>query len=94
LLALFEPPKLISRFIAKVKKLTGLQPNNDVALAAMVAHHRLPQMQPSASSQRRVVSVCSRTAWSTGVTQVNRTRGRSVGPICESMLRQLPDPVN
>lgn len=39
LLALFEPPEVIARFIDKVTGLTGLKPNIDVAL---VAHHRLP----------------------------------------------------
>jgi citrate synthase len=64
LLALFEPPKVISCFIAKVKKLTGLQPNIDVALAAMLRIMGSQQMRPSALSRRHAVSACWRTVWS------------------------------
>ncbi|KQW64918.1 hypothetical protein ASC92_05675 [Variovorax sp. Root411] len=38
---MLDPPKVIARFIDKVTQLTGLQPNIDVALAALAAHHRL-----------------------------------------------------
>jgi citrate synthase len=50
LLALFEPSKVIARFIRKVTSLTGLQPNIDVALAALVASHRLPADAASKNS--------------------------------------------
>lgn len=42
LLALFEPPPVIARFIERVTTLTGLQPNVDVPMAALVGHYGLP----------------------------------------------------
>lgn len=82
LLALFEPPEVIARFIEKVTKLTGLQPNIDVALAALVAHHRLP---PDAAfglfATARSVGLLAHSLEQLGETQVIRPRGRYVGPM-------------
>ena len=87
LLALFEPPEVIARFIQKVAVLTGLQPNIDVALAALVAHHRLP---PDAAfglfATARSVGLLAHSMEQLGVAQVIRPRGRYVGP----MLGQGP----
>jgi citrate synthase len=86
LLALFEPPKVISRFIAQVRKLTGLQPNIDVALAAMVAHHRLPADAAfGLFSTARSVGLLAHSLEQLSVTQVIRPRGRYVGPMPESL---------
>jgi citrate synthase len=91
LLALFEPPKVISCFIAKVKKLTGLQPNIDVALAAMVAHHGLPADAAfGLFSTARSVGLLAHSLEQLSVTQVIRPRGRYVGPMPESLPGQLP----
>lgn len=82
LLALFEPPEVIARFIHKVTMLTGLQPNIDVALAALVAHHRLP---PDAAfglfATARSVGLLAHSLEQLGVAQVIRPRGRYVGPM-------------
>ena len=85
LLALFEPPKVISRFIGKVTKLTGLQPNIDVALAALVAHHRLPADAAfGLFATARSVGLLAHSLEQLGVAQVIRPRGRYVGPMPES----------
>ncbi|HSV46267.1 MAG TPA: citrate synthase family protein [Ramlibacter sp.] len=84
LLALFEPPEVIARFIQKVTDLTGLQPNIDVALAALVAHHRLP---PDAAfglfATARSVGLLAHSLEQLGEAQVIRPRGRYVGPMPE-----------
>jgi len=80
LLALFEPPQVIARFIQKATKLTGLRPNIDIALAALVAHHRLP---PDAAfglfATARSVGLLAHSLEQLGVAQVIRPRGRYVG---------------
>lgn len=82
LLALFEPPKVIARFIAKVTALTGLQPNIDVALAALVAHHRLPADAAfGLFATARSVGLLAHSLEQLGVAQVIRPRGRYVGPM-------------
>jgi citrate synthase len=82
LLALFEPPKVIARFIQKVTNLTGLQPNIDVALAALVAHHRLPADAAFALfATARSVGLLAHSLEQLSVAQVIRPRGRYVGPI-------------
>lgn len=82
LLALFEPPKVIARFIAKVTALTGLQPNIDVALAALVAHHRLPvDAAFGLFATARSVGLLAHSLEQLGVAQVIRPRGRYVGPM-------------
>lgn len=84
LLALFEPPDVIARFIEKVTKLTGLQPNIDVALAALVAHHRLPTDAAfGLFATARSVGLLAHSLEQLGVAQVIRPRGRYVG--------QMPD---
>ncbi|MDM0112333.1 citrate synthase family protein [Variovorax sp. J22R133] len=82
LLAMFEPPKVIARFIEKVTKLTGLQPNIDVALAALVAHHRLPADAAfGLFATARSVGLLAHSLEQLGETQVIRPRGRYVGPM-------------
>ena len=82
LLALFEPPEVIARFIEKVTDLTGLQPNIDVALAALVAHHRLPADAAfGLFATARSVGLLAHSMEQLGVAQVIRPRGRYVGPM-------------
>lgn len=82
LLARFAPPPVIARFIERVTALTGLQPNVDVALAALVAHHGLP---PDAAfgimATARSVGLLAHSLEQLGVTQVIRPRGRYVGAV-------------
>lgn len=81
LLALFEPPEAIARFIAKVTDLTGLQPNIDVAMAALVAHCRLPADAAfGLMATARSVGLLAHSLEQLSVTQVIRPRGRYVGP--------------
>ncbi|MFZ4285454.1 citrate/2-methylcitrate synthase [Variovorax sp. HJSM1_2] len=80
LLALFEPPQVIARFIQKVAALTGLQPNIDVALAALVAHHKLPADAAfGLFATARSVGLLAHSLEQLGVAQVIRPRGRYVG---------------
>jgi citrate synthase len=80
LLALVEPSKAIARFIRKVTELTGLQPNIDVALAALVAHHRLPADAAFALfATARSVGLLAHCLEQLSVPQVIRPRGRYVG---------------
>lgn len=80
LLALFEPSKMITRFIEQATHLTGLQPNIDVALAALVAHHQLPADAAFALfATARSVGLLAHSLEQLGVAQVIRPRGRYVG---------------
>ncbi|SDM43461.1 citrate synthase family protein [Polaromonas sp. JS666] len=80
LLALFEPSKMITRFIEQATQLTGLQPNIDVALAALVAHHQLPADAAFALfATARSVGLLAHSLEQLGVAQVIRPRGRYVG---------------
>ena len=82
LLALFEPPEGIARFIGKATELTGLQPNIDVALAALVAHHRLPADAAfGLFATARSVGLLAHALEQLGTAQVIRPRGRYVGRI-------------
>ena len=82
LLAMFEPAEVIARFIQKATQLTGLQPNIDVALAAMVAHHRLPADAAfSLFATARSVGLLAHSLEQLGTAQVIRPRGRYVGPV-------------
>ena len=82
LLALFEPPEVIQRFIDKVTQLTGLKPNIDAALAALVAHHRLPAESAFAMyATARSIGLLAHGLEQLGVSQVIRPRGRYVGPV-------------
>ena len=81
LLARFEPPEVVARFIDKVTRLTGLQPNIDVALAALVAHHRLPADAAfGLFATARGVGLLAHALEQLAVPQVIRPRGRYVGP--------------
>ncbi|QHJ00920.1 citrate synthase [Xylophilus rhododendri] len=81
LLALFEPPPVIARFIAKVQKLTGLRPNIDAALAALVAHCRLPADAAfGLFTTARSIGLLAHSLEQLSVAQVIRPRGRYVGP--------------
>ncbi|MDO8774672.1 MAG: citrate synthase family protein [Burkholderiaceae bacterium] len=80
LLALFEPSEVISRFIAKVTNLTGLQPNIDVALAALVARYRLPADAAfGLFATARSVGLLAHSMEQLSVAQVIRPRGRYIG---------------
>lgn len=82
LLAMFEPPEVIMRFVQKVTALTGLQPNIDVALAALVTHHRLPADAAFALfATARSVGLLAHSLEQLAVAQVIRPRGRYVGPM-------------
>jgi len=80
LLARFDPPEPITRFIRKATELTGLQPNIDVALAALVAHHRLPADTAfSLFACARSIGLLAHALEQLDVSQVIRPRGRYVG---------------
>lgn len=82
LLALFEPPEGLARFIEKVIRLTGMQPNIDVALAALVAHHRLPADAAfGLFATARSVGLLAHCMEQLAEPQVIRPRGRYVGPM-------------
>lgn len=84
LLALFEPPKAIGKFIAQVESLTGLPPNIDMALAALVARHRLPADGAFALfATARSVGLLAHGMEQMAVPMVIRPRGRYVGPTPE-----------
>ena len=81
LLGLFQPGDVIARFIRKVTNLTGLQPNIDVALAALVAHQRLPDDAAfGLFATARSVGLLAHSLEQLSVAQVIRPRGRYVGP--------------
>lgn len=80
LLAMFVPPKTIARLIDKASGLTGLQPNLDVALAALVAHCGLPEDAAFAMfATARSIGLLAHSLEQLGVGQVIRPRGRYVG---------------
>ncbi|MEP6720191.1 MAG: citrate synthase [Variovorax sp.] len=88
LLALFEPPEVIARFIQKVTSLTGLQPNIDVALAALVARLRLPADAAfGLFATARSVGLLAHSLEQLGVPQVIRPRGRYVGPMPDEIAK-------
>lgn len=81
LLALFDPPPVIARFIDKATHLTGLHPNIDVALAALVTHCGLPDDAAFAMfATARSVGLLAHSLEQLAVGQVIRPRGRYVGP--------------
>lgn len=87
LLAMIELPKGMERFIVKVTKLTGLQPNIDVALAALVAHRKLPTDAAFALfATARSVGLLAHSLEQLGTAEVIRPRGRYVGPSPQSMM--------
>jgi citrate synthase len=80
LLALFDPPEVIARFINKVTSLTGLMPNIDAALAALVARYRLPSDSAfGLFATARSVGLLAHSMEQLSVMQVIRPRGRYVG---------------
>jgi len=82
LLGLFEPPEAIARFIEKATRLTGLQPNIDVALAAMVIHYGLPDDAAFAMfATARSIGLLAHSLEQLGVGEVIRPRGRYVGMV-------------
>ena len=84
LLALCEPPPAIARFIEKVVQLTGLQPNIDTALAALVTHHKLPADAAfSLFAPARSVGLLAHSLEQLATAQVIRPRGRYLGPMPE-----------
>jgi len=84
LLALFDPPEAIARFIEKATRLTGLQPNIDVALAALVTHYGLPDDAAFGMfATARSIGLLAHSLEQLGVGQVIRPRGRYVGTMPE-----------
>ena len=80
MLALSQPPDMIARFIEKVTTSTGLQPNIDVALAALVVHRRLPADAAfGLFATARSVGLLAHSLEQLGVAQVIRPRGRYIG---------------
>lgn len=80
LLALLDPPEVIALFIEKATTLTGLQPNIDVALAALVAHLRLPADAAfGLFATARSVGLLAHSLEQLSEAQVIRPRGRYVG---------------
>jgi citrate synthase len=80
LLDLFEPSKAISRFINKVTNLTGLKPNIDIALAALVERYRLPKDAAfGIFATARSVGLIAHCIEQLEVRQVIRPRGRYTG---------------
>ena len=77
---LFEPSNVISRFIHKVTNLTGLKPNIDIALAALVERYRLPKDAAfGIFATARSVGLIAHCIEQLEVRQVIRPRGRYVG---------------
>jgi len=90
LLALCEPPPAIARFIEKVTRLTGLQPNIDTALASMVAHHKLPADAAfSLFAPARSVGLLAHSLEQLATDQLIRPRGRYLGPAPEAAQSPL-----
>ncbi|MEN7531667.1 citrate synthase family protein [Cupriavidus sp. DL-D2] len=84
LLAMIDLPENIARFIEKASGLTGLQPNIDVALAALVTHYGLPDDAAFALfATARSVGLLAHSLEQLGVGQVIRPRGRYVGVMPE-----------
>lgn len=80
LFAMFEPSEVISRFVEKAQALTGLRPNIDLALAALVAHMRLPQDSAfGLQAVARSIGLLAHSLEQLGRSQVIRPRGRYVG---------------
>ena len=81
LLARFDPPAHLQRFIDRVAALTGLAPNIDVALAALVARHQLPADAAFAVfATARSVGLLAHSIEQLGEAQMIRPRGRYIGP--------------
>ena len=84
LMADFEPPRHIARLIERVIAATGLQPNVDVALAALVTRYRLPADAAFALfAVARSVGLLAHSMEQLGIDSVIRPRGRYNGPAIE-----------
>lgn len=89
LLSMFQPSEAIARFIRQVTRLTGLQPNIDAALAALVARYRLPTDAAfGLFATARSVGLLAHSMEQLGVAQVIRPRGRYTGPAPEAAKAQ------
>ncbi len=80
LLAMFTPQDDIARFVSAVEETTGLKPNIDAALAALVSRYRLPAdaaFRILASS--RSVGLLAHSMEQIETAQMIRPRGRYVG---------------
>lgn len=84
LLNLFDPSPVVARFVEKATRLTGLQPNIDVALAALVTHYGLPDDAAFGMfATARSVGLLAHSLEQLTVGQVIRPRGRYVGKVPE-----------
>jgi citrate synthase len=80
LLSMFEPTPEIARFIERVTKLTGKQPNIDIALAAMVVKYKLPSDAAfGLFATSRSIGLIAHSIEQLNVSQVIRPRGRYTG---------------
>jgi len=80
LLRMIEPTPEIARFIERVTKLTGMQPNIDIALAAMVVKYKLPSDAAfGLFATSRSVGLIAHCIEQLNVPQVIRPRGRYTG---------------
>jgi citrate synthase len=81
LLALFDPSPRVARFIQQASAQTGLPPNVDMALAALVAHLNLPaDASFGMIAIARSVGLLAHCFEQLAVRQSIRPRGRYVGP--------------
>ena len=81
LLEEFEPPEEIAKFIEKVTTLTGLYPNIDAVLAALVTRYRLQGDAAFALfSIARSVGLLAHAMEQINTCKVIRPRGRYIGP--------------
>lgn len=80
LLDLFEPSPQIQDFIQRVTLLTGMKPNIDIALAALVTRFRLPKDAAfGLFATARSVGLIAHCIEQLSVGQVIRPRGRYIG---------------
>ena len=87
LMAAFDLPDEIARFIEKVIALTGLHPNIDAALAALVTRYRLPGDAAFALfAIARSVGLLAHSMEQIDVGKVIRPRGRYVGPVLQTPI--------
>jgi citrate synthase len=80
LLALFTPNDDIARFLSAVEKTSGLKPNIDAALAALVVRYRLPNDAAfRLLASARSVGLLAHSLEQIETAQMIRPRGRYVG---------------
>ena len=86
LLERLDPPEELASFIEKVTRLTGLQPNIDVALAALASQLKLPRDASFALfATARSVGLLAHSMEQLKVGKVIRPRGRYTGPVLEDV---------